>query len=402
MVKFADAQITVTTNETVLNKDLFSACAVDFGFTGNFVSRNVLADPYFSDIKGIGFCNFNFSGISTADYAHNNGGDGYSCNPLCPDQDGGKRFGKSFFDEFFSFTSAIEVPSTYIANVQTGTIDEVYKALDKGCKTIIWGGEQNLSENGSFYPDGGNTYRSKINASIDSVDTYYANVTHIVDAAPTWIKTAKVNSDWNKTESGIEGDAARMYIWNDDANVTDVTTLNTFFSTTLKNWENNFLSYFPEKNIAVVQFGWKASSTGINSGLNSLYLAKGFKYFLENQSLYSFASFMSLKSLDTYTNNKATLKLIGQLFANDNLVVTTSPYANIEAITTEINGKYTVLIINTGSLSQSVSIVVDGKKKSATYNGNYFTSPTSTVLNTYSGSGKTFDVKGYSVTIATF
>lgn len=391
-----------------LNTRIHNGCAVDIGFTGRLVPRDVLSDPYYTQIQEIGFTGLNFSGVSTADYAHiliNTAapaiGDGYNCSPPCPDQDGGKIFGKDFFEEFFALCDQLKVEKGYIVNVQTGTLQEVYDACESGVMLIIWGGEQNLEENSSFWPNAGASYKDKIEAWQDSINRHYPGRYHVNDAAPAWINASRRNKDWNAGQAGMSGDAGRFFIWADEAfDCATLSQMNTFWDTGIKEWEDAFDGWFPEQKKAVVQWGWKTLSPNLNSGMNALWIAKGYRYFIDNQEEYGMVSFMSVKSLDNSQNSRETLKLIGKLFTGKNVVTTTETIDGIEAIAIEGDGKYSVLVINETGATKSINVKIAGTKQTMNATGLWFSSLTSKTGTVYTQTGtKNINVQPYSVTI---
>lgn len=379
--------INLSKTKDEINKKLFQTCAVDFGFTKNFTPRDVLADPYFSWVKAIGFTGFQFSGISTSDYAHNNNSaaKGYNCSPPCPDMEGTGTWNKDFFTEFFSFISKIKADGVYIANVQTGTIEEIYNAIDNNCKTIVYSGEQNLSENESYWPRGGESYRDKINLWIGSINAKYTGITHITDAAPTWLKPTKQNINWNATEAGIKGQAARMYFWNEDYNIVNCQAADTFRTIAAPYSYAAFKQQFPNLAASIIQFGWKQSSENINTFLNIAYLFNCYKYYLSNTHIHS-ACFMSLKSLDNNTNNYNILVMMGKIFSAKYLATATHSDSQMQIISASANGNFQNVILNPSATAKTICFNVDGKEKNIisgttqAFTGEFSTEATATII----------------------
>lgn len=388
-----------------LDKNLFRAGAVDIGFTGNYEPRDVTASPYIDMIDDLSFFGLDFSGESTADYSHflDEPGDGYNCDPRCQDQDGGKIFGKDFFHEWMELCDLVDCTSGYVANVQTGSFDEVITACDKGCSAIRWGGEQQLGENEAHWPEAGRSYKDKVQPWIDQIRQSYPHVLHIIDTAPSWLKPTRKNREWNDDLKDMTGDLGRFYIWADDfTDCMTIESVNEFWNSAIDAYENDFIGLFPDLKIAVTQFGWKQSSPNCNTGLNALYLAKGYRHFLNNQSLYGYCSFQSLKSLDNNQNNRDVLVLISELFRAQNVIKTTEAIPGIETVTTLSDDTYITMIINDTTEDKSISVKVSGRKVDVAGTGISFPDLYSTTPESYSVEGKTIIVKRNSILIVNY
>ena len=397
-----------TTSAVPLNKHIHSACSVDIFYTKGMTPRNILSDPYFSFIKDLNFSSLQYSGGSTADYDHViigdalvSGGRGDGYNMLRTDAQkrnepfetlldgvGTVKFGIDFFNEYCALLNKLKIPGDVIANVQSGSLQELYwKIKQANAGRVIFGMEQSLQSNDFDFPDG-NAYKKKITPWTDSVKKKFPGVITVIDAAPVW-KTQQQSQKWNEQISSMPGDEARLYLWDKDLFATtnntsgNLAAIDKVFSETIPFWLNDFSKTFPGKKVAVCQWGLKPKSNIYNTMLSVLYIGRMYQFMIDynkaHQDFIDYASFMSLKSLDRgddkgkdATNHYLALKLCGMLFNEekkaDDLVI--SGVNGVRGVAVEGKEKYTLLLINeTGHEVQFSSVKVNGKVlQSKTFN----------------------------------
>ncbi|HUM47788.1 MAG TPA: hypothetical protein PLD84_12735 [Chitinophagales bacterium] len=440
-----EAGISISTAKAVpLYKQVHSGCTIDIFFGKGMVPRNVLADPYFSWIKALNLYSLQYSGGSTSDHDHAiigdtliNGGKGDGYNMRREDAQargesfeglldgvGTVKFGVDFFNQYTALVHKLNVRGDIIANVQSGTLEELYWKIERShAQRVIFGLEQNISSNSRDFPDG-SAYRKKIATWIEAVEKKYPGIITVIDAAPIYRQSAKFGT-WNKQLEGIPGDEARLYLWDKDLFETkenpadNLPAINEVFSTTIPQWLNNFKSTFPGKKAAVCQWGIKAKSPIHNTMIGCLYLGKFYEFMISynkaNNNFIGYASFMTLKTLNRGENEKADadnfykiLKACGLLFTGnkqvDDMVIT--GINGVSGISCSENGTYTLLLMNeTGSEVKIPSIKINGSSvtgKSFTVNSVAASSLGSYDVNEAVNKVNTLTLKPYSVNVVTF
>ena len=396
-----DAGITInTSNAVALYKQVHSGVTIDIYFAKGMVPRDILADPYFSWLKALNLNSLQYSGGSTSDHDHAiigdtliNGGKGDGYNLRREDAEargesfdeildgvGTVKFGVDFFNQYTALLKKLKVRGDLIANVQGGTLEELYWKIERSnAQRVIFGLEQNISSNARDYPDG-NAYKKKISQWIEAVEKKYPGIITTVDAAPVYKQTSKF-SEWNKQLKDIPGDEARLYIWDKDLftakeNAADnLPVINQAFSQTIPQWLQTFKSNFPGKNVAVCQWGIKAKTSIHNTMIGCLYIGKFYEFVINynsnNNNFISYAAFMPLKSLNRGDGGKGdagnfykTLKACGLLFEGNKKVneMVITGLTGVSGVACSENGIHSLLLMNeTGNEISIPSLKVDGK-----------------------------------------
>lgn len=404
-----DAGISIQTAQAVpLYKQVHSGVTIDIFFGKGMVPRDVLTEPYFSWLKALNLNSLQYSGGSTSDHdhaiigdtlIHGGRGDGYNLSredaeargesfDEILDGVGTVKFGVDFFNQYTALLKKLNVRGDLIANVQGGTLEELYWKIERThAQRVIFGLEQNISSNARDYPDG-NAYKKKISQWIESVEKKYPGIITTVDAAPVYKQTAKF-TEWNRQLKDIPGDEARLYIWDKDLftakeNAADnLPAINQAFSQTIPQWLQAFKSSFPGKNVAVCQWGIKAKTSIHNTMTGCLYIGKFYEFVISynrlNNNFISYAAFMPLKSLNRGDGGKGdaanfykTLKACGMLFEGSKQVndMVISGLPGVSGVACSENGTYSLLLMNESGNEISVpSLKING----STISGKSFT-----------------------------
>ncbi len=440
------ATISISNSKAVaLNKDIHAACAVDIFFTKGMARRDILSDPYLSFVKAFNFTSLQYSGGSTADHDHaivgdtlvyGGRGDGYNMRPEDArlrgesfnevlDGIGTVKFGVDFFNQYCALLRALRIRGDIVANVQGGTLHELYWKIQRShARRVIFGMEQNLEANNYDFPDG-SAYKKKITQWIDSVERRFPGIITVIDAAPVW-KAASKSSSWNNFLKTMPGDEARVYLWDKDMFSTgdnqsaNLATINLSFSQTIPQWLYQFSKTFPGKKASVWQWGLKPKSSIYNTMIGCIYIGKFYKFMIDYNKSYgnfiSYASYMSLKSLDRgeggfknrdATNMAAALKSCGMLFRGNPQVddLSISGFNGLSGVALEQNRKYTLLLINESGIEASVSAVnINGYKVQGVYRITSLSASTldSDAVSYETTSGTALRLKPYSVNVVEF
>ena len=404
--KSAPVSIIISTAHPVpLYKDIHSACTADIFFGKRREARDILDEPYFSFVKSFNFNSLQYSGGSTADHDHvivgdskisGGRGDGYNISAAdCQargedinavlDGVGTIHFGKDFFNEYSALLNKLGIHGDIIANVQGGTLDELYWKIDQAhAKRVIFGMEQNLESNIHDYPDG-NTYKAKITKWINAVKQKYPNIITVIDAAPVYRPNPKFTG-WNNQLQGMPGDEVRLYLWDKDAVAwqTDqnqnLAVMNQAFNSTIPHWFEQLRQEFPGKKVSVWQWGLKGKSELYNTMAACIYIAKFYKFMIDynkaNNNYIGYASYMSLKSLNRgegeILNNAYALQSCGKLFTGNKRVLDlqVNGVNGVSGVACDEYGKYTLLLINeTGNEVGIPGVAIDN----STVQGKKFT-----------------------------
>ena len=430
-----------TANAVPLYKDIHSATALDWFFGQHFAPRDILSEPYFSFVKDVHFNTLQYSGGSTSDYDHvvigdtkvtGGKGDGYNVSAedckqrndninTALDGVGAAHFGKDFFNEYCALLNKLGIQGDVNANVQGGTLDELmWKIQQAHAKRVVFGLEQVIQSNGYDYPDG-NAYKKKITAWVEAVKKKYPEVTTVLDAAPLY-RVGDRFSAWNNAIAGMPGDAVRTYLWDKDAVdwTTDynqnLTRMNEAFTTTFPKWMSAIKNQFPDKKVAVWQWGIKAKSEVSQTMLGSIYIGKFYKFVIDynkaNSNYISYASFYTLKSLDRgngkISNNYQALKTCGMLFNGNKrlLDITINGVSGVSGVACDEAGRHTLLLINESGSEVSISTIsIDNNSSGArqfTITSEFSESLSSKIVSTETKTVSSLSLKPYSVNVVEF
>lgn len=429
-----------TTDAVALNRQVHAACVVDIFFTKGMTPRDILSDPYFGFVKSLGFYSLQYSGGSTADHDHvivgdtrisGGAGDGYNIRAedvkargedirTILDGVGTVRFNKDFFNEYCALLRKLGIRGDVIANVQSGTLEELmWKIEQSRARRVIFGMEQNLASNAHVFPDG-TAYRKKIEEWIRAVKRRYPDVICVIDAAPIYAAKARALA-WNRQLAGMIGDEARLYVWDRDLAIWSAswpenqTAMHRVFTTTLPQWLADFKKLFPDKNVAVCQWGLKPKTPLYNTMGACIYIARFYQFVLDynkrNNNHIGYASFMSLKSLNRgdgmMLNHAAALQLCGQLFDREGQVadLRVVGLAGVSGVAVLQDGITKLLLVNeTGSAVQVPAFMRDGRPVQAIYaiHALFSESPLSQQVNQENRQTDRLVLPPYSVNLITF
>lgn len=377
-----------------LYKDIHSGVTSDIFFGKRRQPRDILSDPYFSFMKAFNFNSLQYSGGSISDHDHvivgdtrisGGKGDGYNisaadCQARGEDintvQDGvgTVHFGKDFFNEYCALLNKLGIHGDIIANVQGGTLEELYWKIDQAhAKRVVFGVEQNLESNARVYPDG-KAYKEKITKWIAAVKQKYPNIITVIDAAPVYRPTPRFTA-WNNQLQGMPCDEVRMYLWDmyaatwqPDQNQ-NLATMNEAFNSTYPKWFDQLRQEFPGKKASIWQWGLKGKSDLYNTMAACIYISKCYKFMIDynkaNNNYIGYASFMSLKSLNRdgeVINHAYALQTCGKLFTGNKRVLdlNVNGLNGVSGIACDENGKYTLLLINESGNEVGIpNIVID-------------------------------------------
>lgn len=425
--KPAAGSISISTTHAVpLYKDIHSGVTSDIFFAKRMQPRDILSDPYFSFMKAFNFNSLQYSGGSISDHDHvivgdtkisGGKGDGYNisaadCQARGEDintvQDGvgTVHFGKDFFNEYCALLNKLGIHGDIIANVQGGTLEELYWKIDQAhAKRVIFGVEQNLESNSRAYPDG-KAYKEKITKWIAAVKQKYPNIIIVIDAAPVYRPTPRFTA-WNDQLQGMQADEVRMYLWDmyaaswqPDQNQ-NLATMNEIFNSTFPKWFDQVRQEFPGKKASIWQWGIKGKSDLYNTMTACIYIARVYKFMIDynkaNNNFIGYASFMSLKSLNRdgeIINHAYALQTCGKLFTGNKRVLDldVSGLKGVSGVACDENGKYTLLLINeTGNEVSIPGVNIDN----STVQGKKFTI-TSLNASSLGSTNVSMDTKTYS------
>ncbi len=381
--------------------DLHTACAIDIFFGKGMTPRNILSNEYIAFVRRLGFRSLQYSGGSTADHDHviigdtlvqGGAGDGYNIRAedvaargediqTILDGVGVYRFGKDFFNEYCALLRRLNIVGDVIANVQTGTLEELFWKIERArAQRVIFGMEQNLASNAHVFTDG-HTYRKKVTPWIQAVQDRYPQVRCVVDAAPIFHQRPRAQM-WNAQLQGMPGHEVRLYLWDKDlASWTDQWSMNQkrmseVFSQRIPSWIERLRQTFPDKTVAVCQWGLKPQTPMYNTLGACLYVGRFYQFLLNYNRTHAnpitYACFMSLKSLNRGhgaepVHGKA-LALCGQLFSQSGHVLHAEiKGANgVEVAGVRHGNKMMLLVVNpTDQLYSFIDIYVDKKPVAA-------------------------------------
>ena len=424
-----------------LNRQIHSGCVADIFYGKKMEPRDIASDPYFSFLKDLNFTSLQYSGGANSHVDHvfigdttvyDGKGDGYNireedCTARGKDINsflegvGSVHFGKDFFNEYCALLNKLQIPGDIIANVETANIDElIWKIQRAHAQRVILGMETCTGSNDMYYPDGA-TYVSKITPWIKEIREKFPQVKIAIDAAPIWSSSQKFAA-WNDQLSVMPADEVRLYLWDKDLenwtvdDQKNVDAMNDAFNNTIPQWLNMVKQKFPGKKVSVWQWGIKNKSPLEGTMLGSIYIARMnafmINYNRQNDNYISFASFMSIKSLNRgdgrILNNYYGLKACAPLFSGnkqvDDLSITGMPGVN--GVACEENGKFTVLLTNeSGSSYNDVSAFIGkslAQNKKFSITSVHASSLSSTDVSTDSTTSSGISLRPYSVNLIEF
>jgi hypothetical protein len=430
-----------TTNSIPLNKDLHSACAVDIFFGKKFQPRDVLSESYLAFLKEMNFTSLQYSGGSTSDFDHvivgdtfitGGKGDGYNIREedckqrgqeisAVLDGVGAMRFGKDFFNEYCALLHELSIPGDIIANVQSGTIEELLWKIERSrAQRVIFGMEQSLGSNEQDFPDG-NAYKQKVGAWIAQVNKKFPLVKIVIDAAPVFADKPRA-VQWNRQIAELPADEVRLYLWDKDlAQWSDDAGKNSqvmddVFENTILQWLELAQKQFPGRKVSVWQWGIKNKSAIANTMAACIYIGRYYEFMInynrQHDDYIAFASFMSLKSLSRndgeLSNHAYALEAAGKLFSGnkqvDEIAITGMP--DVSGVACHDNGKFTLLLINESPAEyRAISLSADGKSmapKSYSVMTVSAESPGSTSVGVTNEDASSLSLRPYSLTVVEF
>ncbi|MCS6991811.1 MAG: hypothetical protein NZL95_08115 [Chitinophagales bacterium] len=386
-----------------LHRDVHAACAVDISFSKGFTPRDILADSYVKFVQSFNFYSLQYSGGSTADHDHvvvgdtriyGGAGDGYNIRVedvrargedirTILDGVGTVKFNKDFFNEYCALLRKLDIRGDVIANVQSGTLEELMWKIEQArARRAIFGMEQNLASNAHVFPDG-LAYRRKIEDWIRAVKQRYPQVICVIDAAPIYANKPKALA-WNRQLSGMLGDEARLYVWDKDLTIwsdqwaDNQQAMHKIFSETLPDWIRLFSQQFPDKKIAICQWGLKPKSPIFNTMAACMYIGRFYQFLIDYNRSHNnhvgYACYMSLKSLNrgdgVILNHAAALQLCGRLFDAEGMVAELKVVGlpGVHGVAVEREKEMRLLLINeSGSVVQIPVLMMNQRPVEAVF-----------------------------------
>jgi hypothetical protein len=389
------AVLRISTGKPVpLHKEIHSASTADIFFTKRPLgSRNILADPFVSLVKDLNLQSLGFEEEASANFHHvvigdtqvyGGQGDGYNIDPeevkkrgMDPatlfDGMGVYRFGKDFFNEYCTLLEKLGLPGTITANAQTGNIEEALWQIERAhARRVVFGLELVTRNHRDDFP-AGKAYVEKITPWVLAVRKAFPDVAVVLDAA--W-DSKPAHDQWNRDLRDMEGDQIRIYLWDRDLyeSVTApdaASRIHEAFAVVLPPIIARIHQAFPDKKIAVLQWGLKPGLERYNTVFGCLHVAKMYQWMItfnrDNDNLIDYASFTNLTNLLLGKKGIAchyyALKLCGQLFEGAPNVLESSMAGvrGVDVVCCEEQGRRTLLMINENSRAVAVSsILIDG------------------------------------------
>lgn len=232
------ADLTAWSSEKQLTNALATATAINISYQGGMISRDVTIPTYVSLVQDLHIPSIEFPTGGTANLAHVipgkpnmlNAGNGYndpsadcsiSQGVFCRDF---RLYGKpyDFYCAQDSLRKIVGSDGVILANVMTGTIDELFWKIDRLAATgqttiyIQYGAEEDLPKNQIYYSNSGAVYGEKVKAWRSQVDAKYPGKKffHILDVYPVWDES-KSGQLWNTQLSSVvkqsDGFCVRAY-----------------------------------------------------------------------------------------------------------------------------------------------------------------------------------------------
>ena len=434
------ATLRISTHSAVLmHKQIHSASTADTFYSRNpLAPHDILADPFFSQVKALNLQSLGFEQDASAVHHHvvvgdtrvyGGKGDGYNISAEetrargldiaeIVDGVGAHHFGKDFFNEYCAMLEKLGIPGAVTVNTRSGTLDEVLWEIERAhAERVVFGLEQVTRSHSSFFPTG-KTYVEKVTPWVRAVKNKYPNVVTVLDAA--W-ETRPAHLQWNRDLQAMEGDQVRIYLWDRDlygpVKAKDAASrINDSFTKVLPQMIAGIQKTFPNKKISVLQWGLKPGGQNYNTVFGCLHVAKMYQWLItfnrENANLIDYASFTNLKNLllakQGVSCHYYALKLCGQLFEGAPKVLEASVTGadGVHVLCCEQNGKFMLLQINANSREITIpSVLVDGAptgaksfRKEAIYGKNLETNQ----IAHEEGTSQIIALKPYSVSIIRF
>ena len=383
-----------TKNAVPLHKEVHSASTADIFFSNNPLgSRDILADPFFSQVKALNLQSLGFEQEASVNFhhvvigdtrVHGGKGDGYNINPKETEERGlninqmfggigAHRFGKDFFNEYCAMLEKLGIPGAITANAQTGTIEEALWEIERAhTQRVVFGLELVTNSHRQDFPTA-KDYVTKITPWVQAVKKKFPNVITVLDAA--WEDRA-AHAEWNQGIQQMEGDQVRIYLWDRDlyapVKAKDAAwRLNESFTKVLPPMIDRIHKTFPKKKISVLQWGLKQAGGRYDTLFGCLHVAKMYQWIItfnrNNNNLIDYASFTNLTNLLLAKRGLPchyyALKLCGQLFEGTPNVLEASVTgaSGVDVACCEENGKRVLLMINSNNAEIAIpSVLIDG------------------------------------------
>lgn len=374
----------LTDSKKQLVRELWGFTDADIWFRSSLTSYDVMQQSYLEYVHSLNPQNFCFNEGATTDHFRllvgetrvlrpDDGGEGgYNCLASGPDVlQGmcGKKFklnGKiyDFFNSHVEFADTLQVLTTYTANIQIGTLEELYWALDRTkANRVMFGQEQNIHSNAPFYPKGGVSYVEKTNPWIDSVKKYYPSVITVADVGDI-LTNVPITKDWNNGLMATKADNVDIYLnIHDWINVTedvvrDTAEINRIIKEEIPKAFDELQKKYPGKGISISQYSPSESFSNKEPLYKGTFLAASmipkmqrvfWDYNLKHDNIIDCAIYETLKSVSDQFNKPdihgRIMQIMGNLFLTN---------ANVM----EVKGMPGALILSCKSTAGKVKIFV--------------------------------------------
>lgn len=387
--------ITTNNNASTLNTNLFKANAVDISFKGKANAgnkRNLTAQPFVGLVQALNLKGLIYPSVgSISSYTHptvSGNGNGYnmveadfvgtSDNYNDFDQNVNTiNWGIGFDKDLKNLTTSISGSYDLCFNVPNGTLTELQTYMSNfNCSYVEFGAENPGQVNPTDYVN-------MVTPWISYLRTNYPNTQIGLDAGLVYKGTQSV-IDWNNAIENLNADQARYYMQINDRldkeNIaftsnqsTNLTALNTYFSTYLTTDLSNFQSQLPHFKMSIGEIEIEDNRNNVqyvnNTPLGCWAIGKMFEWIIKNQANIGSAYWMSLKNLidknDVTDYNYATLKQIGTLFVGTKKVQTIT-FTNLDGVSgvvvNDTSGNYVMLINNNTNKTYYPNVYINSGK----------------------------------------
>lgn len=336
----------ITKTSSPLNTDLNAVCDVDSFFRGaKFKEFDILNPDYVTLIKALNHSSRNYSGGSKGRYDHVViddtdivAGAGSAYNFKKDDFHYGESFDsafqginnftftKDFFNQWCSFLTLIDSPGDIIANIETGTLDELIWKIERANSKRVTLGLESISV---MTPA---EYVAKASAWIPTLRATFPKLI-IGVAAGLIYKRIKKNQEFNDALKPLDFDEARLYLqmgdritFTTDA-VKNLEAIENYFGSLLPQDIADFKTQFPGKNIAAWQINIEDNRDDgtvqhVNkTSMGAYAIGRMYEFLIKNQDIISYGSWMSQSNLINISNqpdaNYKALEVIGRCFSKD-------------------------------------------------------------------------------------